>query len=380
MIAFILIASLDSVLKYTGFAGMACYVIAASAFLYFYFRKIFPVLVERVPIKATIAACVVLLVGLGALAFFLYGLANSGQIGPGSDGDDALIIGATELLNGRYPFYPLTYLNNPIAPMPGAVIFAVPFVFAGIYPLQSVFWLAGFFVIVGLWTGSFRKTFFMALPVLAVSPTIFQNISSGSDHIANSVYILLFSALVIRAAWKHQARWWEYAVPALLLGVGLSSRSNFAFLVPMLFVLLWRVKDLRTAIWVNAIIGVSFAAVTLPFFLYDPKGFTPFIVQTGKMQQFNNIVPQAGIVLAEAAFILASLLSFRSGSEKPHTFFRNLAFVQLFILIFTSVLFSIWIGRFDLYFGHIGYGLFVMFFGVFAQWTRHSPTRLGVDY
>lgn len=377
MTAFILIASLDSVYKYTGFAGMICYVVAASAFLYLYFRKIFPVLVDRVPLTASVAASVVSLVGLGALAFFLHGLANDGRFGPGSDADDALIIGATELLNGRYPFYPLTYLNNPIAPMPGAVIFAVPFVLAGIYPLQNVFWLAAFFVIVGIWSGSFRRTLFMALPVLAVSPTVFQNLASGTDHIANSVYILLFSLLVIRAAWKQEPRWWEYAVPALLLGIGLSSRSNFAFIVPMLFILLWKVKDLRTGIWVNAVIGVSFAAVTLPFFLYDPQGFTPLIVQTEKMKQFNGIIPQAGVILAMLALVLALVLSLRKVSERVDTFYQNMAFVQLFILTFTSTLFSIWIGRFDLYFGHIGYGLFVMFFGVFANWIRLSlPGRV----
>jgi len=379
MIAFILIASLDSVYKYTGIAGLAGYFILAPAFLYVYFRRIFPILLERVPVRqASVAACMLVLV-LGILAFYLYGLANSGQIGPGSDGDDAIIIGATELLAGRFPFYPLTYLGNPIAPMPGAVLFAVPFVLAGIYPLQSVFWLTVFFVTIGLTTGSLQRTLFMALPVLAVSPTIFQNISSGADHIANSVYILLFSLLLIRAVHKTKTRWWEYTIPAVLLGVGLSSRSNFAFIVPMLFILFWRVKGIGAASGICSIIGIAGLSVTLPFWLYDPQGFTPLIVQTGKMQQFDGIVPHAGIVLTVVAIALSLLLTRRRNSELPAVFYQNLAFVQVFILVFTSTLFSLWIGEFNLYFGHVGYGLFVMFFGLFAQWIRLSPTHMGID-
>ena len=379
LIGFVLIASLDSVYKYTGFTGLGIYVFGASAFLFLYFKNVYPILVERTPLSISIVTPALGAIGLGILAFFLYDLANSGRIGPGSDGDDALIIGATELINGRYPFYPLTYLGNPIAPMPGAVIFAIPFVLFGVYPLQGVFWLIAFFVAIGVATGSLRGTLFMAVPILLVSPTTFQNLSSGADHIANAVYILIFSYLVLRAARIDTAKWWEFVIPALLLGVGLSSRSNFAFVVPLLFVVLLRLKGLRIATGVCIVTGVAFLAVTLPFWLHDPEGFTPFIVQTGKMQQFNGILPQAGVVMAVVALLLALALSTRKSSDTPAVFFQNLAFVQLFILIFTSILYSIWIGHFNMYFGHIGYGLFVMFFGVFAQWMRLSATRVGMD-
>lgn len=377
LIAFILIASIDSVYKYTGVSGLILYSLGAPILLFFYFTKAYPWLVAKVSQNVLITVAATVMVGLGVLAFFLYDLANSGQIGPGSDGDDALIIGATELLNGRYPFYPLTYLGNPIAPMPGAVIFAVPFVLLGIYPLQAVFWLCAFFAAIAITAGSLSRTLWFCLPLLAASPTIFQNISSGADHIANSVYLFIFSLFIIKAAGKDRAKWWEYAIPAVLLGVGLSSRSNFAFMVPLLFVFLWRSNSLRTAIGTCFIVGAAFIAVTLPFWLYDPPGFTPLSVQTGKMQQFNEILPHAGMIMAAIAALLTLGLSVRKRSTSTWAFYQNLAFVQLFILIFTSVLYSIWIGQFNMYFGHIGYGLFVMFFGVFAQWTKLSSTDEG---
>jgi hypothetical protein len=379
LIAFVVIASLDSAFKYTGFAGLAVYSVGASAFLFIYFTYVYHVVVVKVSLGTSIALAVAGIIGLCILAFLLYDLANSGRIGPGSDGDDALMLGAAELISGRYPFYPRTYLANPIAPMPGAIILSIPFVLLGIYPLQAVFWLIAFFLTLAITTGNMRGTLLMALPILAVSPTIFQNISAGTDHIPNSVYILIFSLLVIRAGRKDSARWWEFAIPAVLLGVGLSSRSNFAFLVPMLVVLLWKLKGYRVAFGTGAVICGAAVAATLPFWLYDPQGFTPLIVQKGKMEQFNGIIPQAGIVLAVSALSLALGLSARKRSSTPPVFFQNLAFVQLFILIFTSTLYSIWIGEFNLYFGHVGYGLFVMFFGVFAQWTKIAATRMGMD-
>jgi hypothetical protein len=79
------------------------------------------------------------------------------------------------------------------------------------------------------------------------------------------------------------------------------------------------------------------------------------------------------------ALLLSLTLSARKNSTTITAFYQNLAFVQLFVLIFTTILYSLWIGQFNMYFGHIGYGLFVMFFGVFAQWTSISATRVGMD-
>ncbi|HEX6280448.1 MAG TPA: hypothetical protein VFZ49_10610 [Pyrinomonadaceae bacterium] len=379
LIGFILIASLDSVFKYTGGSGLAAYAIGGSVLLFVYFRKAFPVLVERTPLAASALIAGMILVGLIAATFYLYHLANSGLIGPGSDGDDALIIGATELLNGRYPFYPPTYLGNPIAPMPGAILYALPFVALGIYPLQNMFWLVAFFGIVGFWTGSFRGALFLAIPILLVSPTIFQNLAAGSDHITNSVLVLLFTLLIIRAVKKNDAKLWEWLIPAILLGIGLSTRTNFAFVMPLLVVWIAKVKGVRRSLTISAVVATAFLIVTLPFYLYDPPGFTPLYVQSGKMQQFNDILPQAGLILGICSLLLSTILAFRASWEKTGTFFQSLAWVQLFILLFTSTLYILWVAHFNLYFGHIGYGLFVMFFGVFAQWARLAPTRSGMD-
>jgi hypothetical protein len=49
-------------------------------------------------------------------------------------------------------------------------------------------------------------------------------------------------------------------------------------------------------------------------------------------------------------------------------FFLNCAMVQLFVLIFTSVLYTLKLQRLDLFVAQSGYGMFTLFFGVTAAW------------
>ena len=56
-----------------------------------------------------------------ALFVVVYPRVNTTTPGRGSDRDEALNLAATELLDGRYAYYPATYLGNPISPLPGAI-------------------------------------------------------------------------------------------------------------------------------------------------------------------------------------------------------------------------------------------------------------------
>lgn len=65
-----------------------------------------------------------------------------------SDGDDAIELAINELRAGHYPYYAKTFLGNPITPMPGALLLALPFYLLGNATLQNLFWLAVFFMLV----------------------------------------------------------------------------------------------------------------------------------------------------------------------------------------------------------------------------------------
>ena len=91
------------------------------------------------------AAAILILLAITCLVVYPY--ADAGRLGVGgSDADDALIIGAQALLRRSYPFYPTTYLGNPIVPMPGAIILAIPFAVNRLSPYRIYFGSGSFFV------------------------------------------------------------------------------------------------------------------------------------------------------------------------------------------------------------------------------------------
>ena len=118
----LLIPSTAVVERYLGVTGVAGYVVAASL-----------VLVLLVKSRYSLAKFASRVTGrqvlwLGAVSFLLlliafamvYPVADSGVMGGGSDDDDALDMATRELLHGRYPYHPRTYLGNPPAQLPGA--------------------------------------------------------------------------------------------------------------------------------------------------------------------------------------------------------------------------------------------------------------------
>jgi hypothetical protein len=75
-----------------------------------------------------------------AVTLFIYPKANIHTPMRGSDRDDALLDATSALLRGEFPYSRPTYLGNPITPLPGALLLAVPFVLAGNAALANALW------------------------------------------------------------------------------------------------------------------------------------------------------------------------------------------------------------------------------------------------
>ena len=304
--------------------------------------------------------------GLCAVFAILYPIAQSGAIGGGSDGDDALNIAVRELLHGRYPYYQTTYLGNRLQPLPGAVIFAVPFVLLGNSAYQNFFWLAAFFWLVGKSHKSFASSLVLLWTVLAFSPIVMQNLVTGTDRVYNPIYILVFMRWLVRAIAKPDASQWEKVLPAVFLGIGLSSRANFILILPPLFSALAQAVGWRSALQYFVVIGASLIAITIPFWLYDPQGFAPFFVQGNKVAQFSATLPFADKVIPLSATAIAIGLSWRRMGSDCIALFRACAITQAFLVLSFAILDSLQSGTVSLH--TMGYGPFFLFFGAVASW------------
>lgn len=362
----LLLPSIDTSYKYFAWTGTIVYLVVGFLFLHIVTFRVAPAVENRLPIPVLNFTAIAVFAGLIAIGFVGYSLATSGLYGGGSDADDALIIAANEFIAGRYPYQLRTYLGNGISPMPGAVFLSMPFTLTGLITLQNIFWIGViYFLLRRIRDGEYTATSYILL-LLIVSPTVLQNVVSGADYVSNSSYIaaaIWLMALSIRDAFLPA---WRWIAAAVLFGFALSSRSNFLVLLPLIFSLLWQTGGFRPAFKIYVVAGLVCLGVTLPFYLYDPANFSPITVQVDKMTQIATVLPFAGVIIPLSGLIAATYFSFRRYTLNDPVFWMNCALVQLLVLAITTIVYSIKLGKPDLFVGQSGYGMFTVVFAAIA--------------
>ena len=353
--------------KYFGNVGLATYLVLVLALLWLVYQYLLEKFLSLISERQSLYLAIATFVALIAIFAFVYPKANAHVIGRGSDADDALNLAARELLSGRYPFYVETYLHNPIGILPGAIFLSLPFVLLGSSGWQSLFWLAAFFFAVSRSVNSWRLSLMLLWTVLIFSPVVMQQVVTGTDDVANSIYVLILMLLLMRWAASPDAAVWKKVFVALLMGIGLSSRGNFVLVLPQLFSELTRRANWLVAAKYLMITCAGFAAITLPFWIYDPAGFSPFHNQAHKVV-FQTVLPYSGFFVPALGGCIALVLAFQSLRQRRASWLRDCALVQAFLVFSVVTLSIIERGAFSLVL--ISYGVFFLFFGVYACWLR----------
>jgi len=230
--------------------------------------------------------------------FMIYPLADSGALGFISDRDEALDIAVRQLWLGGYPYDCRAVAGvhggcpqegNLIAPLPGGILLVMPFVALGSSAGASLGLLLTALLVIWRAYRSITLLWTLLLLLLTGMPTLIAEILTGGDHLANALAVTLAAWWCLRAK-----RWQEAMLAGALLGLALSWRAPFLLIsIPFLVAF---AKNRGPRLWWIAGLGavVSFVAVTLPFYLYDPGGFSPLQTQ-GKLDAFQTMLPGAMI-------------------------------------------------------------------------------------
>ncbi len=250
---FLLVPSFDTAGKYLGIAGIALYFAAGLIAIFVGYFLLLPPFLKHVSERTAQILALITFAGLIAIVCVGYPLANSGTLGGGSDVDDAMIIAASELVKGNFPYYQTTYLGLPISPLPGAIFLATPWVVAGALPYQNIFWLAVLFLVLRNLLNSSALVLALFWAILLSSPTVLQSLVTGSDYISNSIYILVAIWLALKYAADPEAPLWKKLLSAAFLGICLSSRSNFFVVLPLYFGALVHTAGWREAFRLSAV-------------------------------------------------------------------------------------------------------------------------------
>lgn len=215
---------------------------------------------------------------LFALLFLLlFPLASRHTLGAGSDRGDALRLAASALLHGHYPYRAQTYLGNPITPLPGAVLLAMPFVLIGNVSLENLFWLALFLWFARWFFGNRSAAVAFLLLVLGGSAANLDDFVVGGDFLINAFYVCIAMAIVIAVNDGVSAGWKQIAA-AVFLGVAVDSRPVYIVVVPLLVAYVWQRCDRAAALRLLVISAIVAASLSVPFYLYDPLHFSPLHV------------------------------------------------------------------------------------------------------
>jgi hypothetical protein len=294
------------------------------------------------------------LVGLAAL-FVTYPKVNVHGRYAGSDADDALNLAVRALLAGRYPYEQETYLGNPIAPLPGAVLFALPFVIVfGSSAYQALAWWPAF-----AWR--LRRSpddWFTVLIVTLASVEVWHSLVTGSDGFVNGIYVALLSLAVLDKPTLSRAAVW---------GVSLSSRALMLPVAPLVILALAE-RDRRGALRASVVATCAFCVITFPFYLWSPSQFSP--IQTGSKLTLQGTLssPAFGIAVVVCAFAIAVALLRRVGVASAASLALGIP-----VLILTFVFVAL---RGTQGLGYTSYAIEVLPFVAFATVNDPSARRL----
>ena len=306
LVVFLGLPSLYSVEKFTGVVGLVLYVVALPVGIAVVRSWLWTPRPGR-DIALLTALVAVLVVGL----LVLYPLADSGRIGGGSDNDEALNLATRALVRGDDPYARETYLGNPVAVLPGALVLSAPFaLFGNIAVWVNAFWLGALVLV--LWRmgrGADASASTLALGLFLCVAGLNTWIV-GSDRLGNTICVLLLSIGVCALASRDHGSF-PLAGCALVLGIGLSWRINFVLVVPPLLAFVAARRGWQAAVVTGVALGAGFALVTLPFLLADPAGFAP-------LHTLDKVATSSDPILGRALISRGNDALLRAGRLRHH--------------------------------------------------------------
>ena len=234
----------------------------------------------------------------------------------GTDTDDALRIGVDSLVKGEDPYQKSTYLENPVAPLPGSFILAAPSVLltgrSGAANLMAFAVGAGACSVL-VARSRRRQDLLLWIGLLAATPAVWLELANGADELANGCW-LMASAMWVVSRPRHAP-----GVATFLTGAAFAVTLLTRTVAPVIMVLpvavLWARGERRNAGLVTLGAGLCSAALLAPWLGAIVAGdFAPISVVADHKLTLSGLDPIAyqavlasGIVAAFALGVWACL-------------------------------------------------------------------------
>lgn len=368
----LLIVSVGQVMKFLGSVGVVAYVVAVFAILAAGHRVVVPRFLRQVTEKQALGLAAITILMLLVLFAFVYPIANAGLTGIGSDRDDNLNIATSAMLRGENPYENRGYY------MPGTFLLAAPFVMLGNSAWQNLFWIAVFYLASRQFLGDGRLALLLLWALLGLSPAFLQELVTGGDLITNTISVIVLAQLMVGTVGRGDEALWKKVLSAVLFGIVIASRFNFALIVPLVFALLVKRVGWKTAAAYMLVAGGTVAALGIPFDLYNLDHMAMLRFQN-RFGHFQRVIPFAKVVIPALAASIALVLAWPRLTKTSSDLLRNATIVLAFPILTGMLLAMVLRGRAGLMFAVQGWGLFFLFSGALYFWARLFETPADAD-
>ena len=316
-----------------------------------------------------------LILALGGGFIMLNPIEDGRGPGKSSDRDEGLEMAVNRMTRGETPYYPSNPIAGPLSVLPGSIFLASPFVGLGNSGFQNIFWLSVFLFVACSYFGDKAYALCLLSVSLGVSFAAQYEFVSGGDLIANGIFVAVFFWYALKAWTRCSTPMWARMISCLLLGIGLASRANFLLLLPLFGAVIWRTSGWKSAFHAGFLVACSAIAITLPFYLHDPAGFTPLLTRQklGGSDHVNHAMIAISVVVS---MLCTWILWRRRYPDTVAMFFRCCTWVTITPMV-AVVLLSSWIGGFpDFSFLRDRFGLMYVFFAILG-WGAPWRNELG---
>ncbi|GAA4796663.1 hypothetical protein GCM10023200_35960 [Actinomycetospora chlora] len=275
-----------------------------------------PVLTRAVAgAPAWVLPAAVAVVATALVALFVLGVpeAYAHALGVGSDRADALDVAVTRLADGRYPYEGLTYLGNPITPLPGALLLAAPAVLlTGAAAWQNVVWTLLLLPLLhrGPWPRP-APTVLWSVTVLGGLEVV-REFVVGDDLVTGTVPAVAAVAWTLAVAGRASTA--TLVAAGTALGIATCTRPHLALVVVVVVATVGAVAGRRRAAVVGTTATAVWVLLIVPFLVGGSARFSPWHV-AAKVTGERGLTPAIVVVgLVAVAVLLAALVLVRPSS------------------------------------------------------------------
>jgi len=371
-LAAVCFASVAKLMRYLPIWGILLYLALAGGSLALAQRKLGSLGTERPrdrQVHQLVIAALLLLAVLFLIAHPMLEHWAVGRDGAGSDRDEALEKAARALVTSGRPYDTALSTGNPISPMPGELILALPFVLIGASGLQNIAWLGFYYAALSATLGSSWLAALGLFGMLLLAPGVAHEIVTSGDLLATSLSVATGCMWLMLQARRRADGRWMFAL-SVLFGIMLSSRFVYLLLVPPVVAAVARMRGRSTATTVSAGMAIGFAAVTAPFLLRTSGPFGPSHI----FEKVNLIsgIPYASWFIIALSGIHSTLASWRILQGDTQRIFSQATYVLL-----TPVLLTVLLCSFELGTAAIPqFGFYALWCVPFATLTLAPPNQL----